>query len=136
MLFRSPRQTWIPALLSFGFGCVAGALLTRRGTRRVGHDRMGRSGKDVPAELVAAEAEMESVYQNILVQCLGVPDINGQQAVKLSEAQKAWVSFSEAHLSAIYPEEGEHGPVAELRKASIRAELTRERTRQLREWWE
>ena len=97
---------------------------------------MGRSGKDVPAELVAAEAEMESVYQNILVQCLGEQEANGEQAVKLSEAQNAWVSFREAHLSAIYPEEGEHGPVAELRKASIRAQLTRERTRQLREWWE
>ena len=79
---------------------------------------------------------MDSVYQNILVQCLGEQEENGEQAVKLSQAQKAWLAFREAHLSAIYPEEGEHGPVAELRKASIRAELTRERTRQLREWWE
>ena len=123
-------------MLSFGFGWVAGALLARRGTRRVGHDRMGKPGEDVPAELLAAEAEMQAVYQNILVQCLGEQDSHGQQAVKLSEAQKAWSAFREAHLSAIYPEEGEHGPVAELLKASIRAELTRERTRQLREWWE
>ena len=96
---------------------------------------MGEPGEDATAHLQAAMEEMESVYQNILVQCLGEQEANGEQAVKLREAQNAWVAFREAHLSAIFPEEGEHGPVAELRKASIRAELTRERTRQLREWW-
>ena len=110
---------------------MAGALLTRR----VWHDRLGKPGEDATAHLQAAVEEMESVYQNILVQCLGEQEANGEQAVKLSEAQNAWVSFREAHLSAIYPEEGEHGPVAEHRKASIRAELTQERTRQLLEWW-
>ena len=130
------RHSWIPALISFSVGCAAGVLFARQITNQRRRDRMVVPDDDATAELLAAEAEMEAVYQNALVQCIGEQDANGEHALKLAESQKAWLAFTEAHMAAIYPEEGEHGLVAELRKASIRAALTMEQTRQLREWWE
>ncbi len=124
------------AVLSFGFGFVVGALLAPVIKKRGIRDGTDEPAGEVMVGLQAAEAEMEAVFQNILVRCLGDPNEHPEQATKLTEAQKAWVAFREAHIAAIYPEGDELGAVASLRRADIQAALTRERTRQLREWWE
>lgn len=135
-LHRRSRHPCAAALWSFSIDVVAGALLAAVTKRRWIYVRSEGSDGDSTAELQDAEAEMESVLQSIFVRCLADPAEHSEQAYKLSKAQKAWVAYRDAHIAAIYPEGGEHGPVAELRKASILADLTRERTRQMREWWE
>ena len=135
-LHRHSSQSWLAGVRAFSIGVVAGALLAIHTKRREGGSRRERLGGDATAQLLAATEEMEGVFQNILVGFLAEPDQHSEQAFKLSEAQKAWVAYRDAHIAAIYPEGGEHGPVSELTKASIRADLTRQRTRQLREWWE
>ena len=135
-LHRHSRHSWLAGVRAFSIGVVAGALLAIHTKRPRGDSRREGLGGDATAQLLAATEEMEGVLQNILVRILADPAEHPEQAFKFSEAQKAWVAYRDAHIAAIYPEEGEHGPVAELTKASIRADLTRQRTRQLREWWE
>ena len=135
-LHRHSRHSWLAGLRAFSISAVAGALLAIHTKRRGAGSRREGLGGDAAAQLLAATEEMEGVLQNILVRCLADPAEHPEQAFKFSEAQKAWAAYRDAHIAAIYPEEGEHGPVAGLTKASIRADLTRQRTRQLREWWE
>lgn len=108
--------------------------MTRHRTTK-SHESLDPSS-DAATELRQAEAEMVAVYQHILQRCSSGPEANRELAANLRKAQRAWITFYNAHIAAIYSERGNHGSVAALRRAQIRAELVRARTAQLREWWE
>jgi uncharacterized protein YecT (DUF1311 family) len=79
-----------------------------------------------------ADADMTQVYERILKEYQKDADF----IPKLRAAQRAWLTFRDAHLAALYPREGAgaHGNVQPMCRCAILAQLTLERTQQLRDW--
>lgn len=85
------------------------------------------------AELDAADAELNSVYREIRERYRG----EALFLDKLKTAQRAWIAFRDAELAALYPAEDkqiEYGSIYPMCECTTLAELTRQRTAQLRGW--
>ena len=75
-----------------------------------------------------AEVELESVLQN-LHELAGADPKRREQ---LEAAQRSWEEYREAHLSTLYPPDGEGlGSVAPMCSCLVRAEMTRMRAKEL-----
>lgn len=88
---------------------------------------------DATADLTKADAELNQVYQQVLKEYADDPLV----VTKLRAAQRAWIALRDAEIDATYPhaqEPGYYGSVFPMCLATRKAELTRDRTRQLRRW--
>ena len=79
-----------------------------------------------------ADKQLNEVYQRILKEYAADPVF----IANLREAQRAWVKFRDAEMKAKYPdrEAGYYGSVHPTCWASYLAELTSQRTKDLRVW--
>ena len=79
-----------------------------------------------------ADAELNRIYQRVLRDYAG--DKNFIQKMKL--AQRAWLTFRDAHLNSIYPDPtpGTYGSVNPMCRCIILEGLTIDRINALREW--
>ncbi len=84
------------------------------------------------AALKKADAELNAVYTAVLKK--NADDKNFID--KLKVAQRAWVAFRDAEMAARYParDKGEYGSAFDLCWCNGLAELTRQRTEQLKPW--
>jgi uncharacterized protein YecT (DUF1311 family) len=85
------------------------------------------------ADLQKADAELNQVYQQVLKEYADDPLV----VTKLRAAQRAWIALRDAELDASYPhakEPGYYGSVFPMCLAGRQAELTRQRTADLRRW--
>src|SRR6267143_5485593 len=90
-----------------------------------------RSCADHEAE--AADKRLNDVYQLILKEYSTDPAF----IAKLESAQRAWLSFRDAELQAVYPHQDKlasYGSVWPMCGLHERTRLTEERTTQLRRW--
>ena len=83
-------------------------------------------------EYQQADAEMNSIYKQILAQYKG-------QTIfikKLKTAQRAWLVFRDAHLESLYPEKDkrQYGSVYPMCRAIHLRDLTKKRTEELKKW--
>ncbi len=87
---------------------------------------------DSCAEYTKADAELNDVYAQVLREY----SADKQFIIKLRQAQRAWLAFTAAHLSALYPDPNPmtYGTVNRTCRCLVMADLTRERTTQLRQW--
>lgn len=85
-------------------------------------------------DYAAADAELNAVWKELLASLADDP----VAVTRLRAAQRAWIAFRDAELAARLPvPDGEapqvvHGSMYHLLSYSVLAELTRERTAQLR----
>jgi uncharacterized protein YecT (DUF1311 family) len=78
-----------------------------------------------------ADAELNRVYQQLLLKARG----DEHAIAKVRASQRAWLSFRDAQLSALFPREdkqAEYGSMYPMCYANFAAEMTRQRTEQLR----
>lgn len=83
--------------------------------------------------LQSADLELNSVYSAVLKQHASDESF----VKKLKIAQRAWVAWRDAELDALYPNENpptEYGSVFPMCRNSKLEQLTRERTKQLKQW--
>lgn len=83
-------------------------------------------------EYTKADEELNRVYQQVLER-----NKDEQKLIeKLKAAQRAWVSFRDAHMESLYPEtdnpQAAYGSVYRMCYCMAQTELTVERTRQLK----
>lgn len=93
----------------------------------------GDMGAGADADLRKADAELNQVYQQVLKEYADDPLV----VTKLRAAQRAWIALRDAELDAAYPhanEPGYYGSVFPMCLAGRKAELTRQRTGELRRW--
>lgn len=93
----------------------------------------GDMNADASADLAKADAELNQVYQQVLKEYGDDP----LTVTKLKAAQRAWIALRDADLAATYPhtaEPGYYGSVLPMCLAGRQAELTRQRTAELRRW--
>jgi uncharacterized protein YecT (DUF1311 family) len=78
------------------------------------------------------DAELNRVYQQVLANFAKDRVFIG----KLKAAQRAWITFRDAQLEALYPEadKSAYGSAYPMCYMNEKASLTRERTKQLRAW--
>lgn len=89
--------------------------------------------QDACAKYKKADAEMNAVYQQVLNKYKQEPGF----LAKFKTAQRAWIAFRDAHLESLYPEPNKlraYGSVNPVCRCSVLAELTAERTKQLKHW--
>ena len=80
----------------------------------------------------SADDELNKTYQQLLKKAAGDP----VALRKIRAAQKAWVAFRDAQIAALYPAENkqkEYGTVFPMCANLALADLTRQRTRMLKE---
>jgi len=79
-----------------------------------------------------ADAELNRIYQQVLRGYAG--DKNFIRKMKI--AQRAWVTFRDAHLDSIYPDPDprSYGSVNPMCRCIILERLTEDRIKALREW--
>jgi uncharacterized protein YecT (DUF1311 family) len=88
------------------------------------------------AELEKADDELNRIYQKILAKYKGDVVFLG----KFREAQRAWLKFRDAQFEARFPyagtsrERSEYGSVFPMCAGLYKAELTRSRVEELRQW--
>ncbi len=81
-----------------------------------------------------ADTEMNQAYSQVLKDYAA----DALFLAKFRAAQRAWLAFRDAHLAAVYPKSapGAYGSVNAACRCGILAQLTNERTAQLRDWLE
>lgn len=79
-----------------------------------------------------AEKEMEQTYQQVLTEY----HTDKVFIQKLRIAQKAWVSFRNAHVESMYPNpnHSEYGSVHPLCRCNALTEITQNRIKELSQW--
>ena len=80
-----------------------------------------------------ADAELNKIYQKVLLHYKN--DKNFIE--KLKKAQRAWISFRDAHIASVYPAEDKnlnYGSVYGMCYCGLREQLTVERTKVLKQW--
>lgn len=84
------------------------------------------------ADLKAADAELNQVYQQVLKKYADEPVFINN----FKQAQRAWLKFRDAHLESRYPAEDkrDYGSIYSLCSSNLLAELTEARTEQLKLW--
>ncbi len=78
-----------------------------------------------------ADSEMNRVYEQLLAKA----KTDSTSAEKIRAAQRAWIAFRDAELEAIFPREdkqAEYGTMYPMCYSNLAADLTRQRTAQLR----
>lgn len=89
--------------------------------------------QDACAKYKKADAEMNAAYRQVLNQYKSETVF----VAKFKTAQRAWIAFRDAHLESLYPEPNKlqaYGSVNSMCRCSVLAELTVERTKQLKQW--
>jgi uncharacterized protein YecT (DUF1311 family) len=84
-------------------------------------------------EFKKADSELNKVFQQILAANAG----NAAFVKALREAQRAWITFRDAHVTSIYPDPDPmaYGTVNPMCRCSILGQLTVQRSKQLRQLW-
>lgn len=80
----------------------------------------------------SADNELNATYQQLLKRAAGNPRAVG----KIKAAQRAWLIFRDAQIEAFYPaddKQKEYGTVFPMRADLLLADLTRQRTKMLKE---
>ncbi len=78
-----------------------------------------------------ADAELNKVYAKVLREYAK----DKVFVAKLRTAQRAWISFTTAHLASLYPNAAAtYGSVNRSCRCQVLADLTRERILQLQKW--
>jgi uncharacterized protein YecT (DUF1311 family) len=95
--------------------------VSRAKTQRSLNDCAGKDGVD-------AERDLNATYQSILKKYADSPAF----VERLRAAQRAWLKFRDAQVEMRYPPSDQGGSVAAMCRASYKAELTQERTKQLK----
>jgi uncharacterized protein YecT (DUF1311 family) len=97
-----------------------------------------KMNQDAAGELKKANEEMLSLCQKIVEKYSKGPEANTVFVQKFEKAQSAWLSYSDAHLDAIFPSAtpSEYGSVYPMCLATLKTELTKTRIAQLRQWSE
>jgi len=89
--------------------------------------------QDACAKYGKADAEMNAVYRQVLNKYKSETVF----VAKIKAAQRAWIAFRDAHLESLYPEPNKlqaYGSVNPMCRCSVLADLTVERTKQLKQW--
>lgn len=82
-------------------------------------------------EAKRADDELNRVYQVLLSKMAD----DAQAARKIKAAQRAWITYRDAYVEAMYPAENkrlEYGSIFPMDEALLRAKLTRQQTDALR----
>jgi uncharacterized protein YecT (DUF1311 family) len=87
------------------------------------NDRTGQSAAE-------AERELNKTYQSILKKYADQPAFVGRMRL----AQRAWLRFRDAQLEMRFPPSDQSGSAEPMCYAQYKAELTQERTQQLKPW--
>lgn len=85
------------------------------------------------AKYSKSDAEMNSVYRQVLSKYKS----ESLFLEKLKAAQRAWIAFRDAHLESLYPapnKQQTYGSVNPMCRCGVLADLTMERTKQLKQW--
>jgi uncharacterized protein YecT (DUF1311 family) len=85
------------------------------------------------AKYEKADAEMNAVYRQVLSK----HKQDSLFVAKFKTAQRAWIAFRDAHLESLYPEPNKlqaYGSVNPVCRCFVLADLTAERTKQLKQW--
>jgi uncharacterized protein YecT (DUF1311 family) len=115
--------TWTIALIvTLAFNISIGA--SDQSQSEMNEDACGKYKK--------ADAELNRVYQRIMRDYAG--DNNFIQKMKI--AQRAWVTFRDAHLDSLYPKSdpGAYGDVNPMCRCMVLEALTKDRINSLRGW--
>jgi len=83
-------------------------------------------------DLKSADDELNAAYHQLLRKAAG----DAVALRKIEAAQRAWIIFSDAQIAAFYPAEDkqrEYGSVSPMCADLLLADLTRERTKMLKE---
>lgn len=112
-------QAWLTAALV----CFAGTAAAQT------QDEMTRTAC---AEKEAAEQELKRTYREIL----GKYHADRAFIKSFKNAQRAWLSYRDAHVRSLYPHENsaEYGTVYSMCRCSSLAEITVNRIRELEQW--
>lgn len=89
--------------------------------------------QEARSEYQKADAELNQVYARIQKEYAKEAEF----LRKLRAAQRAWVTFRDAHVEALFPaanKQREYGTVYPLCRLQVLTELTKERTAQLNTW--
>ncbi len=89
--------------------------------------------RETCAESAKADAELNTIYGQVLRE----RKADAPFTRKMRAAQRAWVTYRDAHLAALYPATDtrrEYGSVYPTCRCTALAEATRKRTEELRRW--
>jgi uncharacterized protein YecT (DUF1311 family) len=84
-------------------------------------------------EFKKADAELNRIYRSILSQYKG----DTLFLEKLKKAQRAWLTYRDAHIESVYPVEdkaAEYGSVYGECYCALKKDLTEQRTKMLKQW--
>ncbi len=83
-------------------------------------------------EFKKADADLNKTYKKILAEYKS----DKVFLEKLKKAQKAWLTYRDAHIESIYPEEDKtyYGSVYGMCYCGAKQELTEQRTKMLKQW--
>jgi len=93
----------------------------------------GAMNKGACDESTKADAELNTIYEQVLRE----RKADALFTRKMRAAQRAWVTYRDAHLAALYPAADarlEYGSVYPACRCTALAEATRKRTEELRRW--
>ena len=114
---------------------LVGALLLTGSLAVVLAQTQGEMNQQACGEYKKADAELNKVYQQVLRE--NKTDV--VFARKLRNAQRAWVTYRDAHVESLYPSANprfEYGSVYPMCYCEALTELTKKRTEELRRWIE
>jgi uncharacterized protein YecT (DUF1311 family) len=89
--------------------------------------------EDACAKYHKADTEMNAAYRQVLNKYKNEILF----AARLKASQRAWIAFRDAHLESLYPQPNKlqaYGSVNPMCRCGVLAELTTERTKQLKRW--
>jgi uncharacterized protein YecT (DUF1311 family) len=83
-------------------------------------------------EFKKADADLNKTYKKVLAEYKS----DKVFLEKLKKAQKAWLTYRDAHIESIYPEEDKtyYGSVYGMCYCAAKQELTEQRTKMLKQW--
>lgn len=93
----------------------------------------GELNEDACAKYKKADTQMNTAYKQILEKYKS----DAVFIEKLRTAQRLWVQFRDAHLESLYPDPNTlqaYGSVNPMCRCQALGELTKERTKQLKQW--
>lgn len=116
------------AVALVAFACLASAGVVR-----------AQSQAEMNAEACGAFREADEELKRVYARVLSEYASDAKFVRKLRAAQRAWLTFRDAHLEARFPAEdkrGAYGSVFPMCFCGVQEELTRARTAQLTKWVE
>lgn len=91
------------------------------------------TNQDVCAQYKQADQALNVTYRKVLKDYASDPEF----VAKFKRAQRAWLIFRDAHLAARFPKadkQAEYGSAYPTCRCTLLAELTEQRTRELKVW--